>query len=93
MAKIPHYYVRSNGLHESIIRLNEKRRAFHGHTDAEVYNKIKAYHAEAATKSAEAFFKDTADTWWAEIEPTLEHTTLLRAANLPISARRSNTQT
>lgn len=38
MARIPKYYVRPDGLHESIIRINGKRKAFRGKTDTEVYN-------------------------------------------------------
>ena len=44
---IPKYYVRPDGLHESIITVNGKRKAFRGKTDREVWNKIKAYRAEA----------------------------------------------
>ena len=38
---IPKYYVRPDGLHETIIRINGKRKAFRGKTDREVWNKVK----------------------------------------------------
>ena len=67
---IPKYYVRPDGLHESIIRVNGKRKAFRGKTDREVWNKIKAYRAEAE-KPKTATFESVAHAWWSEIEPTL----------------------
>lgn len=76
MARIPKYYVRPDGLHESIIRINGKRKAFRGKTDTEVYNKIKAFHAEEGKEPKGLLFKDAADSWWAEIEPTLERNTV-----------------
>ncbi|WP_312611326.1 tyrosine-type recombinase/integrase [Oscillibacter sp.] len=75
MPKIPHYYVRPDGLHESILRINGKRKAFRGKTDTEVYNKIKAYNQTADEHSKEVLFSAAADAWWEEIEPTLEHNT------------------
>ena len=47
MPKIPKYYVRPDGLHESIIMVptadgGKKRKAFRGKTDLEVWNKIKS---------------------------------------------------
>ena len=67
---IPKYYVRPDGLHESIITVNGKRKAFRGKTDREVWNKIKAYRAEAE-KPKTLPFSDVAHAWWNEIEPTL----------------------
>ena len=67
---IPKYYVRPDGLHESIITVNGKRKAFRGKTDREVWNKIKAYRAEAE-KPKTVPFSDVAHAWWNEIEPTL----------------------
>ena len=48
MPKIPKYYVRPDGLHETILRFTlpdgtKKRKAFRGKTDKEVWEKIKAY--------------------------------------------------
>ena len=81
MPKIPKYYVRPDGLHESIIMVTmsdgtRKRKAFRGKTDTEVYNKIKSYNQEANLHPAAVLFSVAAETWWAEIEPTLEHNTI-----------------
>ena len=45
---IPKYYVRPDGLHETIIRINGKRKAFRGKTDREVWNKVKEYRDDLA---------------------------------------------
>ena len=76
MPKIPKYYVRPDGLHESIIKVTmpdgtQKRKAFRGKTDTEVYNKIKNYSREAATHPEGVLFRVEAQAWWKEIEPTL----------------------
>lgn len=68
--------MRPDGLHESIIRINGKRKAFRGKTDTEVYNKIKIYNQSEQAKPKSVLFKVAADAWWEEIEPTLEHNTL-----------------
>ena len=47
MAKKPKYYVRPDGLHESIRTINGKRVAFRGKTDKEVDRKILEYREEA----------------------------------------------
>lgn len=79
MAKYPKYYVRPDGLHETIIRINGKRKAFRGKTDKEVWEKVKAFDRAAAEAEAQqaaeeaATFAALADRWWDEIEPTLEH--------------------
>lgn len=77
MAKYPKYYVRPDGLHETILRINGKRKAFRGKTDREVWEKVKAFDREQAKQEAEkpVTFAQIADDWWAEIEPTLEHNT------------------
>ena len=41
MARYPKYYVRPDGLHETILRINGKRKAFRGKTDKEVWEKVK----------------------------------------------------
>lgn len=64
------FYVRPDGLHESIIWVNGKRKAFRGKTDREVRAKIKAYREEAE-KQKTATFEEVARAWWNEIEPTL----------------------
>ena len=76
MAKIPKYYVRPDGLHESIVRINGKRKAFRGKTDTEVYNKIKAYNQAEDARPSGTAFQAAAEAWWGEIEPTLEHNTV-----------------
>lgn len=77
MAKYPKYYVRPDGLHETIIRVNGKRKAFRGKTDKEVWEKVKAFDRSAAAAKGEkpVTFAELADAWWTEIEPTLEHNT------------------
>lgn len=47
MARYPKYYVRPDGLHETILRINGKRKAFRGKTDKEVWEKVKAFDREA----------------------------------------------
>jgi len=73
MAKYPHYYVRPDGLHETILRINGKRKAFRGKTDKEVWEKVKAFDRSAAEAKSEqeTTFAVVADKWWDEIEPTL----------------------
>ena len=79
MAKYPKYYVRPDGLHETILRINGKRKAFRGKTDREVWEKVKAFDRAAAEAEAQQAAKEAttfatlANRWWDEIEPTLEH--------------------
>lgn len=80
MPKIPKYYVRPDGLHESILRIKmpdgtTKRKAFRGKTDKEVWEKIKAYNRDVDNRPTCVLFSVCADSWWDEIEPTLEHNT------------------
>lgn len=80
MPKIPKYYVRPDGLHETILRFTlpdgtKKRKAFRGKSDKEVWEKIKAYNRELEEKPQGTLFETAADAWWGEIEPTLEHNT------------------
>lgn len=82
MAKYPKYYVRPDGLHETIIRINGKRKAFRGKTDREVWEKVKAFDRAAAEAEAKqeaiesTTFAALADRWWDEIEPTLAPSSL-----------------
>jgi integrase len=81
MPKIPKYYVRSDGLHESIIRVRGAdgkmhRHAFRGKTDMEVYQKIRNYKPEDIAPAVAVTFGDMADGWWRGIEPTLQHNTI-----------------
>lgn len=70
MPSYPKYYVRPDGLHESILTINGKRKAFRGKTDKEVYEKIKNYKADTGVKKTVPF-SEVARAWWNEIEPTL----------------------
>lgn len=54
------YYVRTDGLHESIRTINGKRVAFRGKTDREVDRKILEYREDAALGR---MFRDVADDW------------------------------
>lgn len=73
LAKYPKYYVRPDGLHETILRVNGKRKAFRGKTDKEVWEKVKAFDRSKAEAQAAApvTFAQIADAWWSEIEPSL----------------------
>lgn len=73
MAKYPQYYVRPDGLHESILRINGKRKAFRGKTDREVWEKIKAFDRSSfgVMPESKMTFAALAEGWWDEIEPTL----------------------
>lgn len=77
MPKYPKYYVRPDGLHESIIHINGKRRAFRGHSDKEVFDKIRDFQKKAEARGPQLVtFAEAAELWWAEIMPTLEANTL-----------------
>lgn len=73
MPKYPHYYIRPDGLHETIIRINGKRKAFRGKTDREVFEKLKSFDRSTfgVNASDRQLFRSLADGWWAELEPTL----------------------
>lgn len=78
MPKIPKYYVRPDGLHESILTITmpdgtKKRKAFRGHSDSEVWNKIKEYDRHKDELPAGVLFRAASDGWWDSIEPTLAH--------------------
>ena len=53
MARYPKYYVRPDGLHETILRINGKRKAFRGKTDKEIWEKVKAFDRAQAQQEAE----------------------------------------
>ena len=74
MPKYPSYYVRPDGLHETILRINGKRKAFRGKTDKEVWEKVKAFDRAQlqAEIDAETTFSRIAEQWWDEAEPKLE---------------------
>lgn len=80
MPKIPKYYVRPDGLHETILRVTmpdgtKKRKAFRGKTDTEVYRKVREFNSKQEEVPTGVLFKSVADDWWEEIEPTLAHNT------------------
>lgn len=77
MARYPKYYVRPDGLHETILRINGKRKAFRGKTDKEVWEKVKAFDRAQAQHETEkpVTFAQIAAAWWEELEPTLSPTT------------------
>ena len=74
MPKYPSYYIRPDGLHETILRINGKRKAFRGKTDKEVWEKVKAFDRAQlqAEIDAETTFARIAEQWWDEAEPKLE---------------------
>jgi len=61
--KKPKYYVRPDGLHETIRKINGKRVPFRGRTDAEVDRKMIEYTAEIERGR---LFKDVASEWHEE---------------------------
>lgn len=61
--KKPKYYIRPDGLHETIKTINGKRVAFRGKTDAEVDKKLLAYKGEV---SRGRLFEVVADEWKTE---------------------------
>ena len=80
MPKIPKYYVRPDGLHESILTITmpdgtKQRKAFRGHSDSEVWNKIKEYDRSKNDLPAGVLFRVASDGWWAAIEPTIAYNT------------------
>lgn len=80
MPKIPKYYVRPDGLHETIIMVptadgGKKRKAFRGKTDLEVWNKVKSYDREKEPHPTGVRFEQVAERWWEQTEPTLTYNT------------------
>ena len=71
-SKKPKYYIRPDGLHEAIRKIDGKRVAFRGRTDAEVEQKMIAY--QNTIRDGWPFSK-VADAWWDEHEPTIEENT------------------
>lgn len=72
MAKKLKYYVRPDGLHESIRKINGKRVAFRGKTDREVDRKILEYREEADKGWT---FAQAADLWYEAKEKEVRHAT------------------
>lgn len=72
MAKKPKYYVRPDGLHETIRLINGKRVPFRGRTDAEVDKKMIAYKEK---EERGPLFSEVAEKWKDEHFPTLSPST------------------
>lgn len=62
------YYVRPDGLHETIRKINGKRVAFRGHTDAEVDRKMIAYEQKLNKVPT---FREVSEAWEEVHLPTL----------------------
>lgn len=73
MPKKAKYYQRPDGLYEAIRIVNGKRKAFRGHTPAEVEQKMIAYRAEMERGR---LFKAVAEEWEAQHFPSLAPNTL-----------------
>jgi len=70
--KKPKYYVRPDGLHETIRLINGKRVPFRGRTDTEVDQKMIAYQAK---EKQGPLFSEVAEKWKEEHYPTISPTT------------------
>lgn len=70
--KKPKYYVRPDGLHETIRWINGKRIPFRGHSDAEVDQKMIAYQEK---EERGPLFSEIAEKWEKEHFPTLSPST------------------
>lgn len=68
MAKKSKYYVRPDGLHESIRSINGRRVAFRGKTDREVDRKILEYKEQAAKGRT---VRELAEAWQRDKEPKI----------------------
>lgn len=73
MSKKRKYYQRPDGLYEAIRIVNGKRKAFRGHTEAEVERKMIAYAAELERGR---LFREVADEWEDAHFPELAPNTL-----------------
>ena len=63
MPKYPSYYIRPDGLHETILRINGKRKAFRGKTDKEVWEKVKAFDRAQLQAEIDALTDHRADLY------------------------------
>lgn len=68
------YYVRPDGLHETIRKINGKRVAFRGKTDSEVDKRILEYE-RAQEEASHPLFKEVSEAWEDEHTPTLAYNT------------------
>lgn len=72
MGKKRKYYIRPDGLHETIRLINGKRVAFRGHSDAEVDRRILEYQEE---KARVPLFREISEAWEEDHLPHLAHNT------------------
>lgn len=72
MPKKKKYYVRADGLHETIRVINGKRVAFRGRTDAEVERKMLEYHEQL---SRMPLFREVSEAWEDDHLPHLAYNT------------------
>lgn len=72
IAKKKKYYIRPDGLHETIRIINGRRIAFRGHTDAEVERKMLEFKGEIERGP---LFKDVIEDWDKIHTPTIAYTT------------------
>lgn len=79
MAKKSKYYVRPDGLHESIRKINGKRVAFRGKTDREVDRKILEYREEVDKGWT---FAKAADLWYTAKEKEVRQSTYRSYGNM-----------
>ncbi len=73
MSKKAKYYIRPDGLHETTITINGKRKHFYGKTDREIDQKLLEYRHEVDNGR---LFSEVAKEWWEQHEPTLAANTL-----------------
>lgn len=74
MSRKRKYYVRPDGLHETIRVIDGKRKAFRGRTDAEVDQKILDYY-KSRDELKQPLFRDVSEAWEEDHLPTLAHNT------------------
>lgn len=72
MPKKAKYYVRPDGLHETIRTINGKRVAFRGKSDREVDRKMLEY---TERQSGKIKFSEVAEAWWEYIEGEVDYNT------------------
>lgn len=82
MAKKPKYYVRPDGLHETVRRIDGKRVAFRGKTDAEVDRKMLEYHERCKNGRT---VKEVVEEWQTLHDETVSFSTV-RAYHAPTLA-------
>lgn len=82
MPKKPKYYVRPDGLHETVRWIDGKRVAFRGRTDAEVERKMIEFHER---KAKGMLFADVVEEWKEQHDKAVSFSTV-RAYSAPTKA-------